>query len=159
MRTLHAILCRLPVVTRGRVLSRRTCGLSGRHESEDHWVSVLPRLGLVDYTRSPGVQVSHDLVSAGAGLKCPESVFYITTFIVRHSTRTSRSLSTALSTLGSTEERHTLLLFLSHGPLLLDDVTLASRTFSDISEVLARTMYEMCIFLAEVRGFIRDTKA
>ena len=33
-------------------------------------------------------------------MKCPESVFYITTIIVRHSTRTGRSLSTGLSTLG-----------------------------------------------------------
>ena len=39
-------------------------------------------------------------VSPGVGMKCPESVFYITTIIVRHSTRTGRSLSTGLSTLG-----------------------------------------------------------
>ena len=39
-------------------------------------------------------------VSPGVGMKCPERVFYITTIIVRHSTRTSRSLSTGLSTLG-----------------------------------------------------------
>ena len=107
MTTIQAVSPKLSEKRRSRaadvrvVLSRRTCGLSGRHESEDHWVSVLPRLGLVGYARPPGVQVSHDLVSAGAGLKCPESVFYITTIILRHSTRTSRSLSTGLSTLGS----------------------------------------------------------